>query len=167
VTDISILKEQAQSLLNLCLDRQIMLATAESCTGGLIVGLLTELSGSSAVVERGFVTYSNEAKAEMLGVPAELIETVGAVSREVAMAMAAGAIEHSRAGFAISVTGIAGPSGGSAEKPVGMVHFGTCLQGQPPKHSFRQFEDTGRDGIRLAAIGHALEISSNVINSLK
>lgn len=167
MTDIAALIPEARAFLNLCLDRQTMVATAESCTGGLIAGLLTELAGSSAVVERGFVTYSNEAKAEMLGVPAELITSQGAVSREVAMAMAKGAVERSRAGFAVSVTGVAGPGGGSTEKPVGLVHFGTCLKGAAPEHSVRQFVDEGRDAIRLAAIRHALEISSNVINHLK
>src|SRR6187402_2180212 len=110
-------------LADLLVKRQWQLATAESCTGGLIASLCTELPGSSAWLERGFVTYSNAAKAEMLGVDPALIETHGAVSEEVARAMAAGAVEHSHAQVALAVTGIAGPTGGSASKPVGTVWF--------------------------------------------
>jgi nicotinamide-nucleotide amidase len=109
--------------------RNWMVATAESCTGGMIAAALTSIAGSSDVVDRGFVTYSNAAKTEMLDVPPALIETHGAVSAEVAAAMAAGAIAHSRAGVALSVTGIAGPGGGSAEKPVGLVWFGVAVRG--------------------------------------
>ncbi len=107
-----------------------MLATAESCTGGMIAAALTDIAGSSAVVERGFVTYSNAAKTELLGVDADLIVAKGAVSREVAQAMAEGALAHSHAAVAVSVTGVAGPSGGSAEKPVGLVWFGLAAGGQ-------------------------------------
>ncbi|MEK9725409.1 MAG: CinA family protein, partial [Rhodospirillaceae bacterium] len=105
----------AAATLAACRTRGLMVATAESCTGGLIAGALTEIAGSSDVVERGFVTYTNEAKNEMLGVPADLFETVGAVSEEVARAMAEGAVANSRADLAVSVTGVAGPGGGSAE----------------------------------------------------
>src|SRR5690348_6518081 len=105
---------------------RLRLATAESCTGGLIAACLTEIAGSSDVVERGFVTYSNAAKQELLGVPRLLIETQGAVSSEVAEAMATGALAHSLADVAVSVTGVAGPGGGSALKPVGLVHFGVA-----------------------------------------
>jgi nicotinamide-nucleotide amidase len=108
----------------------LMLATAESCTGGMIAAALTDIAGSSDVVERGFVTYSNAAKTEMLGVPAELIAARGAVSQEVALAMATGALGRSAADIAVSVTGIAGPGGGSAEKPVGLVWFGLATGGQ-------------------------------------
>jgi len=111
-------------LADLMLKRQWMLTTAESCTGGMIAAACTDLAGSSAWFERGFVTYSNEAKSDMLGVPAELIATHGAVSEPVARAMASGALQHSRAQVALSVTGIAGPSGGSPDKPVGTVWFG-------------------------------------------
>src|SRR6202034_608791 len=107
-----------------------MLATAESCTGGMIAAALTDIAGSSAVVERGFVTYSNAAKTELLGVDADLIAAKGAVSREVAEAMAKGAMAHAHADVAVSVTGIAGPGGGSAEKPVGLVWFGLAAGGQ-------------------------------------
>ena len=107
----------------------LMVAAAESCTGGMIAAALTELAGSSDVFDRGFVTYSNQAKTELLGVPAGLIEVYGAVSEPVARAMAEGALAHSRAGLAVSVTGIAGPGGGSAEKPVGTVCFGLARRG--------------------------------------
>ncbi len=115
------LKQRAAALLEAYRQRGLMVATAESCTGGLIAGLLTEVPGSSAVVERGFVTYSNEAKTEMLGLPADLIAQHGAVSEPVARAMAAGALGRSRADVAVSITGIAGPEGGTPEKPVGLV----------------------------------------------
>lgn len=136
--------------------RKLMVATAESCTGGLIVGLLTELPGSSDVVERGFVTYSNEAKTEMIGVPMELIATHGAVSEPVARAMATGALAISRADIAVSVTGVAGPGGGSAEKPVGLVHFGAVRRGGTVLHHEARFGDIGRAGIRLASVHQAL-----------
>ena len=118
------LLREAESLLEACRTRGLKLATAESCTGGLIAALLTEIPGSSDVVERGFVTYSNEAKSEELGVPADLIAAHGAVSEPVARAMAEGALAHSHADLAVSVTGVAGPGGGSAAKPVGLVHLG-------------------------------------------
>ena len=107
----------------------LKLATAESCTGGLIAAILTEVPGSSDVFERGFVTYSNEAKTELLGVPAELIEKHGAVSEEVARAMASGALGHSRADIAVAVTGVAGPGGGTTAKPVGLVHLAAARRG--------------------------------------
>ena len=106
--------------------RGLRIATAESCTGGLVAGALTAIAGSSDVFDRGFVTYSNEAKAEMLGVDPRLIETHGAVSPETAEAMAKGALAHARADIVVAVTGIAGPGGGSAQKPVGLVYFGTA-----------------------------------------
>src|SRR5215471_16453448 len=111
---------QAQALLALCRTRKLKIATAESCTGGLIAGTLTEIAGSSDVVDRGFVTYSNAAKTQMLGVPADLIARHGAVSEEVARAMAEGALERAGAELAVAVTGVAGPGGGSAAKPVGL-----------------------------------------------
>ncbi len=144
----------AESLLAACRARGVMLATAESCTGGLIAAVLTAIAGSSDVVERGFVTYSNEAKTEMLGVPAALIATVGAVSEEVAGAMAAGAVAHSRAGVAVSVTGVAGPGGGSATKPVGFVCFGLALRDGPIRTEARLFPGD-RTAIRVATVAHA------------
>ena len=121
----------AQRTLDACLARKIMIVTAESCTGGLIAGALTENAGSSRVFERGFVTYSNEAKQEMLGVPAAILATHGAVSAEVAEAMALGALENSRAQLALAVTGIAGPDGGTEDKPVGLVHFAVAQTERP------------------------------------
>ena len=121
----------ARRVLDACFARKLKIATAESCTGGLIAGALTEIAGSSDVFERGFVTYSNEAKHDLLDVPDQLLAEHGAVSAEVAEAMALGALEHSRAHFALSVTGIAGPDGGSADKPVGLVHFGLAQSERP------------------------------------
>ena len=135
-----------------------MLATAESCTGGLIAAVLTEIAGSSAVVDRGFVTYSNEAKTGMLGVAPSLIGSHGAVSREVAIAMAEGAIRASRADIAIAVTGIAGPGGGSLDKPVGLVHFAVAVRGGMTTHAERRFGDIGRSAVRLATVQVALEM---------
>ena len=130
-------------------------ATAESCTGGLVAGALTAVAGSSAVVDRGFVTYSNAAKSEMLGVPAETIEAHGAVSEPVARAMAAGARVTAGADLAVSITGIAGPGGGSAEKPVGLVHFG-CAGPDGVVHEVRRFGDIGREQVRLESVRVAL-----------
>ncbi|SDN08617.1 nicotinamide-nucleotide amidase [Methylobacterium phyllostachyos] len=132
------------------------IATAESCTGGLVAGLLTAVPGSSAVVERGFVTYSNEAKAEAIGVPMDLIQKHGAVSEPVARAMAAGALGASRAKVAVAITGIAGPGGGSAEKPVGLVHFGLAVRDGAVRHLERRYGDLGRAGIRRAAVADAI-----------
>ncbi|MEM1046015.1 MAG: CinA family protein [Pseudomonadota bacterium] len=133
-------------------------ATAESCTGGLIAGALTDISGSSAVVDRGFVTYSNEAKADMLGVPAALITRHGAVSEPVARAMAEGALSRAGTGAAVAVTGIAGPGGGSAEKPVGLVHFAVAGADKPTRHTHYVFADQDRDGVRLATVETALKM---------
>ena len=149
---------RAAALIELCRTRSWRIATAESCTGGLVAGLLTEVAGSSAVVERGFVTYSNEAKAEMLGVDPALIARHGAVSREVALAMAEGARARSRAELAVSLTGVAGPGGGSIAKPVGLVHFGLSVSAGTSHHIERRYGDLGRTAIRLEAIGDALEL---------
>ena len=132
------------------------IATAESCTGGLVAGLLTAVPGSSAVLERGFVTYSNEAKTDCLGVPAPLIAGHGAVSEATARAMAEGALARSRAGVAVAITGIAGPGGGSADKPVGLVHFGLAATGAATRHLERRYGDLGRAEIRRLAVADAL-----------
>ena len=132
------------------------IATAESCTGGLVAGLLTAVPGSSAAVERGFVTYSNEAKAEAIGVPMDLVQKHGAVSEPVARAMAAGALAASRADVAVAITGIAGPGGGSAEKPVGLVHFGLAVRAGAVHHRERRYGDLGRARIRRAAVADAI-----------
>src|SRR6476661_6705671 len=121
--------EQAEALLELCRGKKLKITTAESCTGGLAAATLTEIPGSSDVVERGFVTYSNAAKETMLGVPASVLERFGAVSCQTAEAMAKGALAHSAADLAVSVTGIAGPGGGTAAKPVGLVHFAAASRG--------------------------------------
>ncbi|WP_309627373.1 CinA family protein [Brevundimonas sp.] len=131
------------------------IATAESCTGGLVAGALTAVPGSSAVVDRGVVTYSNGAKSEMLGVPAETIEANGAVSEPVARAMAAGARVTAGVDLAVSITGIAGPGGGSAEKPVGLVHFG-CAGPDGIVHEVRRFGEIGREEVRLESVRAAL-----------
>ncbi len=157
-------EELARQVLAACEERGIMLATAESCTGGMIAAALTDIAGSSTVVDRGFVTYSNEAKTEMVGVRLETLETHGAVSRETAIEMAAGALAHSRAGIAVSVTGVAGPGGGSVEKPVGLVWFGLAVKGRPPVAERRLFEDKGRAFIREESVKTALAL---VLGGLK
>jgi nicotinamide-nucleotide amidase len=154
-TDFEALVAEAATLLDVCRAKGLKLATAESCTGGLIAATLTEVPGSSDVFERGFVTYSNEAKTEMLGVPAALIAEHGAVSEAVARAMAEGALAHSRADIAVSVTGVAGPGGGTEAKPVGLVHFGAAMRGSEVIHREKQFGDTGRQQIRLASVAEA------------
>ncbi len=143
-----------EKLATQLLQRQWMLATAESCTGGLIAGACTDVSGSSTWFERGFVTYSNAAKTELLGVPAALIEAHGAVSAEVAHAMATGALRHSHAQVAVAVTGVAGPTGGTAEKPVGLVWFGFALPGRVVTEQMNFAGD--RAAVRAATVKHAL-----------
>jgi nicotinamide-nucleotide amidase len=158
-----IAEAKATALLEACRREGILLATAESCTGGLIAASLTDIGGSSDVVDRGFVTYSNEAKHEMLGVPTEMIEKYGAVPEQVALAMATGALVHSRASMALSVTGIAGPGGGSKEKPVGLVWFGLALKGREPVAVRHVFEDKGRASIRMAAVEAALQMALSAL----
>jgi nicotinamide-nucleotide amidase len=148
----------AAQLVALYRSRGLMLATAESCTGGLVAALLTEIAGSSSVVERGFVTYSNAAKQELLGVAPSLLATRGAVSTEVAQAMAQGALEHSRADVAVAITGIAGPGGGTDEKPVGLVHFATAARNGGVTACEKRFGDLGRAAIRRASVQQALEL---------
>ena len=153
------IRELAEALLAACRMRGLKLATAESCTGGLIIGALTEIAGSSDVVDRGFITYSNTAKTEMLGVPAALIAAHGAVSEPVARAMAEGALAHSNADIAIAVTGVAGPGGGTATKPVGLVHFGCARRGAPTEH-VRQVFSGDRTDIRRATVELALTLAT-------
>ncbi|MEM7425070.1 MAG: CinA family protein [Pseudomonadota bacterium] len=148
----------AKDVLDICRENGWRLATAESCTGGLIAAVLTDVAGSSAVLERTFVTYSNEAKTEMLGVDAGLIASDGAVSERVARAMAEGALTNSNAAISVSCTGVAGPGGGSAEKPVGLVHVAAARADMPTYHERCQFEDTGRAGIRIATVLTIFEI---------
>ena len=157
--------QQARRVIEVFGAMGLKIATAESCTGGLITGLLTEIAGSSAVVERGFVTYSNEAKQEMLAVPEALIAEHGAVSAAVALAMAEGALARSRADIAVSVTGIAGPDGGSPQKPVGLVHFGLARRGGASSHMERRFGAIGRRPVRLASVAEALDLALRGANT--
>lgn len=148
----------AQSVINHCQPRGFMVVTAESCTGGLIAAALTDVAGSSAVVDRGLVTYTNQAKVELLGVSQAVLDEFGAVSRQTALQMAGGALMRSRAQISVAVTGIAGPGGGSKEKPVGLVHLAArCLDGRLIHREMR-YGDLGRDGIRLATVETALDM---------
>jgi nicotinamide-nucleotide amidase len=149
------LRGLARLLLDLCRLKKLTIATAESCTGGLVAAMLTEIPGSSDVVERGFVTYSNAAKTEMLGVPADVIARFGAVSRETAEAMAHGALAHSPADLAVSITGIAGPGGGTPDKPVGLVHFAAAARSGRLLHQECRFGDVGRALVRIASVRQA------------
>lgn len=146
---------RAEALLDACRMRKILLATAESCTGGLIAAALTAIAGSSDVVDRGFVTYSNEAKTEMLGVSAALIASHGAVSEQVARAMAEGALARSPAHRTVAVTGVAGPGGGTATKPVGLVWFGLARRDGPTIAESHIFPGD-REEVRAATVAHAL-----------
>lgn len=139
-----------------------MLATAESCTGGLIAGLITSVSGSSDVLECGFVTYSNAAKTRMIGVPADLIARVGAVSEEVARAMAEGALANSAADVAIAVTGIAGPGGGTAAKPVGLVHCAAARRGCATVTRELRLGDIGREAVRMETVRVAVDMAYEI-----
>ena len=152
------MKDRAAALLDAYKAKGLKIATAESCTGGLVAALLTEISGSSAVVERGFVTYSNEAKTDLVGVPADLIAAHGAVSEPVARAMAEGALAHSRADVTVGITGVAGPTGGTATKPVGLVHFGLARKGVATLHLERRYGDLGRETVRRRAVEDALSL---------
>ena len=141
----------------------LRIATAESCTGGLIAALLTEIPGSSDVLERGFVVYSNRAKSDLLGVPAQLIEEHGAVSETVARAMAQGALARSDAQLSIAVTGIAGPGGGSAGKPIGLVHIAAAREGRSTLHEEHRFGDIGRSEVRLKSVDAALMLLRHLL----
>ncbi len=160
-TDLTMLPDstlnEAEALLAACRSKGVMLATAESCTGGLIAAALTAIAGSSDVVDRGFVTYSNEAKNQMIGVPMALIESHGAVSEPVAAAMAEGALARSQAGIAVSVTGVAGPGGGSVDKPVGLVCFGLARTDKPV-FSQRLVFPGDRGAIRAATVAYAFQM---------
>lgn len=152
------IETQAAGLIARFRERQLMLATAESCTGGLIAGALTEISGSSAVVDRGFVTYTNQAKMDLLGVLPATLDQFGAVSRETALQMVRGALYRSKADLAVAVTGIAGPGGGSAEKPVGLVHLAAASRSGRMIHREMRYGAIGRGAVRLATVGTALEM---------
>jgi nicotinamide-nucleotide amidase len=152
------LRKLAMRVLNLCRARGLKIATAESCTGGLVAGALTEIAGSSDVVDCGFITYSNEAKQKMLGVPRATLKAHGAVSAETAVAMAAGALKNSQADVAVAITGIAGPGGGSKKKPVGLVYFAAASrEGRRLAHS-RRYGKIGRSRVRERSVAEALEL---------
>ncbi|HXF53491.1 MAG TPA: CinA family protein [Hyphomicrobiaceae bacterium] len=157
------LVRQAERLLDRLRGKSLTLATAESCTGGLLAGLLTEIAGASDVLERGWVTYSNEAKVEELGVEPALIAAHGAVSAEVAQAMAVGALDRSSADVAVAITGIAGPSGGTAEKPVGLVHLAALRRGRSPRHRELRLGNIGRRQVRHQSIEAALALIEVVL----
>ncbi|MDA1324365.1 MAG: CinA family protein [Proteobacteria bacterium] len=147
--------ESATETIKACKSAGLMVATVESCTGGLVSGALTSVAGSSDVLDRGFVTYSNEAKHEMVGVPMQLIEAYGAVSSEVVRAMAQGGVARSNAQIAVAITGIAGPSGGTLTKPVGLVHFG-CFREDGAYTLYHEVYQGDRDAVREASILQAL-----------
>ena len=152
------IQASAAAVIEAAIKARVMVATAESCTGGLVSGALTAIAGSSAVLDRGFVTYSNEAKGEMLGVSDDLLARFGAVSEPVAQAMALGAVQRSRASASVSITGVAGPGGGSIEKPVGLVHFAAVGPGGAVVHVERRFGDIGREAVRLESVRVALAL---------
>jgi nicotinamide-nucleotide amidase len=149
---------EAAVLLDAARERGDLIATAESCTGGLLAATFTAIPGASDVLERGFVTYSNTAKSEMLGVPAWLIDRHGAVSEDVARAMAGGALTHSRATLAVAITGIAGPAGGTPGKPVGLVHLAAARRDAPVAHKKLLLGDVGRAEIRRESVREALAL---------
>jgi nicotinamide-nucleotide amidase len=158
-------EKRAAAILDAYAARGWMIATAESCTGGLVSALLTQIAGSSRVVERGFVTYSNEAKSEELGVDARLIAQYGAVSAEVALAMAGGALDNSAADVAVSITCVAGPGGGTAAKPVGLVHLAVATSEAGARHIERRYGDLGRTAVRLAALDDALTLLEEALQA--
>lgn len=152
------IEDVARQIVSAFSARGLMLSTAESCTGGLIAGALTEIPGSSAVVDRGFVTYTNEAKMDMLGVNSATLASFGAVSRETALQMVNGALFRSRSHIAVAVTGIAGPGGGSAEKPIGLVHLAARMRAGAVLHREMRYGDLCRTEIRLATVRTAFEM---------
>jgi nicotinamide-nucleotide amidase len=154
--------ERLRNLAMLILDdaeqARLRICTAESCTGGLVAALFTDIPGSSTVFDRGFVTYSNRAKEEMLGVPGDVLADYGAVSEPVARMMAEGALEASRANIAVAITGVAGPGGGTRMKPVGTVHVACARENRAVVHEMLQVGDIGRDNVRMAAVECALNL---------
>lgn len=149
-------------VLDACRARGFKVATAESCTGGLVAGALTAIAGSSDVVDRGFVTYSDAAKQEMLGVPSETLDRYGAVSRQTAEAMANGVLSKCDVDLAVSITGIAGPGGGSEEKPVGLVHFAAVSRKGTLMHAAKRYGDIGRDKVRHQSVLQALAMLKEI-----
>jgi len=156
--------ELARLVLTLARQAGVMIATVESCTGGLVAGALTAIPGSSDVVDRGFVTYSNAAKTALVGVPESLLAQQGAVSEPVARDMAEGGLRAAGVGAAVAITGIAGPGGGSADKPVGLVHFAVARAGRPTIHREMRFGDIGREAVRLESVRTALEMLAEALS---
>ena len=154
----ALITAKAAELLDACRQNGLKLATAESCTGGLVAGAITSIAGASDVFEAGFVTYSNDAKTRMIGVSAGLIGTHGAVSEQVACAMCEAILEVTGADIALAVTGIAGPGGGSAEKPVGLVYVAAARRGYPTRHRKLTLGNPGRDQIRLRSVAEVLKL---------
>lgn len=165
--ELDTLLPEVQDLVQRMTRCGLKLTTAESCTGGLLATLVTEVPGSSAMFDRGVITYSNAAKTDMVGVPEALITEHGAVSRPVAIAMAEGALARSAADIAVAITGIAGPGGGSAAKPVGTVHFACAARGQDTVAELHQIPDTGRAAVRAQAVRVAVRLVSNFTDVLK
>jgi nicotinamide-nucleotide amidase len=157
------LRSEAAALLDAARVKRLKLATAESCTGGLIAALLTEIPGSSDVFDRGFVTYSNDAKTQMLGVPTGLLQAFGAVSAPVARAMAEGALRESNARISVSVTGVAGPGGGTIAKPVGLVHLASARRDVGVRSVECRFGELGRDAVRLATVIEAIALLQQIV----
>jgi nicotinamide-nucleotide amidase len=153
---------QAAAILELCRARRLTLATAESCTGGLVAACFTETAGASDVFERGFISYSNRAKEELLGVDPQTLARFGAVSKEIALEMALGALARAKTDIAISVTGIAGPGGGTAKKPVGLVHLAVASSKFPPSHIECRFGEIGRNEIRMLTLRQALMMTQEI-----
>jgi nicotinamide-nucleotide amidase len=158
--------EAATTLIKFCTQRELKIATAESCTGGLVAGALTEVPGSSAVLDRGFVTYSNQAKQQMLGVPPATLRNYGEVSRQTAEAMARGALTKAKVDLAVAVTGIAGPGGGTPEKPVGLVHFAAAARDGTSMHTAMRYGDIGRAEVRKKSVLQALAMLKELANIL-
>ena len=156
----------AAALLDICRARGLTLATAKSCTGGLVAGALTDIAGSSDVVDRGFVTYSNDAKQQMLGVPAETLKQFGAVSRQTAEAMALGALSRAEVDLAVAITGIAGPGGGSKDKPVGLVHFAVAARDGSLAHAEMRYGDIGRLPVRHKSVLQALAMLKEMASQI-
>jgi nicotinamide-nucleotide amidase len=159
------IRAAASLLLDLCRQRGLALATAESCTGGLVAAALTSIAGASDVVDRGFVTYSNAAKEQMLAVPADILAAHGAVSRQTAEAMARGAVHRSEADLAVAVTGLAGPGGGSAEKPVGLMHFAAAARDGRLIAREQRYGDIGRGEVRRRAVLEAIAMLTELVST--
>jgi len=156
------LRAAAKAVLDSCRARGLKVATAESCTGGQVAGALTDIAGSSDVFDRGFVTYSNEAKQQMLGVPADILRDHGAVSRQTAEAMARGALGRANADLVVAITGIAGPGGGGPGKPVGLVHFAAAARDGALNHAEKRYGDIGRAEVRHKSVLQALAMLKKI-----